>query len=544
VSCQGPAIASGAIAVAGDLDFYRFSAPANSRVWIYVDTGGALIAGSRDSTVELLGTDGTTVIEADDDDGTSNGMDGTVETGFGSAVAGRLLATPGDYYVRVRGFGVFPGTDVVNPYKLFVQVTALDNSPLGETEPNDTAGTANPLLTSAGTKLVDGSIANGQTDFYSVTVNSGDLLYVNLDGDPERDGTGTDTELSLRDAGGTLVGSLVSDSINVGNATNPPAENFAFLFNSSGTFTLRVFGFGGSGSYRLMANLSSPGPDLMIAKSHLGIFTQGQTGAQYSIFVTNVGVSPTLGLITVTDTLPAPLVATAIGGTGWSCTQPSGPCTRSDPLGVGLTYPSIILTVDVPPGTATLTNTAQVTGTSAGPAANNITNDFTPIISPSSRSWTIAASTSTVKENSVQSVFLNATALGFDPLGIKTGTITAHQSMTATRGLSAFCPATESTIKVRFRDSDGPGNAAQVSFDIHAIEVSSGADSIVYSFDSNLSGAPVDNGFHTVSVAAPLDFDFLSRAYWIELKVRRDNTLLLANIGAIQIWESAGTGCP
>ena len=59
--------------------------------------------------------------------------------------------------------------------------------------------------------------------------------------------------------------------------------------------------------------------DLTIAKSHSGNFTQGQTGAQYSIIVTNAGSASTNGTtVTVTDTLPTGLTATAISGTGWS----------------------------------------------------------------------------------------------------------------------------------------------------------------------------------------------------------------------------------
>src|SRR5260370_932891 len=60
-------------------------------------------------------------------------------------------------------------------------------------------------------------------------------------------------------------------------------------------------------------------PDLTIAKSHSGNFTQGQVGAAYSTAPTNSGSAPTSGTVTVTDTLPAGLTATAITGTGWTC---------------------------------------------------------------------------------------------------------------------------------------------------------------------------------------------------------------------------------
>src|SRR5262249_54291846 len=149
---------------------------------------------------------------------------------------------------------------VVNPYKLFVVVTTASTTTIAESEPNDTADTANTLLSGATTTAIaTGTCGSGETDYYKVTVNAGDLLYVNLDGDPERDGAGTAVELSLRDSAGTLIGGLVSDSFNFGSLANPPAENFSFLFTTGGTYTLRVFGFGGQGSYSLMAAVTTPG---------------------------------------------------------------------------------------------------------------------------------------------------------------------------------------------------------------------------------------------------------------------------------------------
>ena len=59
--------------------------------------------------------------------------------------------------------------------------------------------------------------------------------------------------------------------------------------------------------------------NLVIDKAHAGDFRQGQTGAQYTISVTNNGPAPTTGLVSVTDALPTGLTATAISGTGWNC---------------------------------------------------------------------------------------------------------------------------------------------------------------------------------------------------------------------------------
>src|SRR5205085_8058787 len=59
-------------------------------------------------------------------------------------------------------------------------------------------------------------------------------------------------------------------------------------------------------------------PDLTIAKSHSGNFTQGQSGT-YTITASNSGGAATSGTVTVTDTLPAGLTYSSATGTGWSC---------------------------------------------------------------------------------------------------------------------------------------------------------------------------------------------------------------------------------
>ncbi len=120
--------------------------------------------------------------------------------------------------------------------------------------------------------------------------------------------------------------------------------------------------------------------DLTIAKTHAGNFTQGQTGAVYTLTASNAGAGPTSGTVTVTDTLPAGLTATAIGGTGWSCTLGTLTCTRSDALAAGSSYPAITLTVNVAGNApASLTNTATVSGGGQTNTANDSASDPTTI---------------------------------------------------------------------------------------------------------------------------------------------------------------------
>ena len=122
-------------------------------------------------------------------------------------------------------------------------------------------------------------------------------------------------------------------------------------------------------------------PDLAIAGSHTGSFKRGDIGDTYTLAVKNVGSVATVGAVTVTDTLPAGLTATAMAGAGWTCALANLTCTRSDALaGGGTPYPVIVLTVNVASNApASVTNTATVSGGGDFILHNNTSNDATTI---------------------------------------------------------------------------------------------------------------------------------------------------------------------
>jgi hypothetical protein len=240
------AITSAAINPGGDVDFYTFTAPAGSRVWIETDTGGTQNAGatSRDTVIDLLAADGTTVIENDDDDGTGNGGDGTIETGLASIIAGRTLTTGGTYFIRVRAFSV---TGIINPYRLFVSLTNV--AATAEVEANDTAATANVANSPA---LRSGSIGvAADVDYYSVSANAGDTIFFPVDADPERDGTGTDLVVEFRSPADALL--LSVDSSITGDLTDPAAEGANYTVDAAGTYFIKVrhFSATGTGTYNI-----------------------------------------------------------------------------------------------------------------------------------------------------------------------------------------------------------------------------------------------------------------------------------------------------
>jgi uncharacterized repeat protein (TIGR01451 family) len=126
-----------------------------------------------------------------------------------------------------------------------------------------------------------------------------------------------------------------------------------------------------------------PMPDLVISKSHVGSFAQGQLGVNYTLTVSNAGGGATSGTVTVTDTLPTGLTATAISGTGWTCsTPPTLNCSRTDVLaGFFAFYPPITLTVNVDPAAPmpTVTNVANVSGGGEINTQNDAASDQTVI---------------------------------------------------------------------------------------------------------------------------------------------------------------------
>lgn len=121
--------------------------------------------------------------------------------------------------------------------------------------------------------------------------------------------------------------------------------------------------------------------DLAIQLTHSGNFAPGQTGSTYTMTVSNIGISPTAGTVTVTDTLPTGLTATGLTGTGWSCTLATLTCTRSDALAAGASYTPLTLTVTVAVNApVNLVNSATVSGGGESNPANDTSSDPTTVV--------------------------------------------------------------------------------------------------------------------------------------------------------------------
>jgi fimbrial isopeptide formation D2 family protein len=183
--------------------------------------------------------------------------------------------------------------------------------------------------------------------------------------------TGTVSGFSVVNlSGGTIAaGGSCTFSVNVVGTTG------GHKVNTTGTVTSSDAGSGNQAT----ATIDVEAPNLAITKTHSGTFTRGQTGAVWTITVSNVGFGPTVGTVTVVDTLPNvqnPPVPTALSGTGWTCTLATLTCTRADALPSGSSYPAITLTVNIPKNIQNnFTNKATVSGGGDVDPTNNTATD-------------------------------------------------------------------------------------------------------------------------------------------------------------------------
>jgi uncharacterized repeat protein (TIGR01451 family) len=174
--------------------------------------------------------------------------------------------------------------------------------------------------------------------------------------------------------------------------------------------------------------------DLTVPMSHAGSFMQGQTGATYTITAANSGTGPTAGTVTVTDILPSGLAATAMTGSGWSCSVRNLTCSRSNAQPAGTNYPPITLTVTVATSApATLTNIVTVSGGGEANTANNSASDLTTITPIIPDLKVALRHTGDFKQGQTSATYsLNVSNIGNGPT---TGTVTVVDTLPG--GLSA-----------------------------------------------------------------------------------------------------------
>lgn len=205
----------------GDVDFYSFTANAGDRVYAAAMTS-ASAGNSTDGQLTLLASDGTTVVEFDDDNGSF--------AGFSPSIAGATVPAAGTYFLRYNDFSAASGTQRF--YELYLRVQG--GTPTPEVEPNDTPATANPLPANGWVSGTRNPAAAPEQDWYAITLNAGDTVFLSLDLNPERDGTVWNGRLGFAlfgDAGNQI---LVADD--AGTADANPSEAMWMTVKDAGTY--------------------------------------------------------------------------------------------------------------------------------------------------------------------------------------------------------------------------------------------------------------------------------------------------------------------
>lgn len=142
-------------------------------------------------------------------------------------------------------------------------------------------------------------------------------------------------------------------------------------------------------------------PDITIAKSGPATATLG-SNYNYTLNVSNNGVAPTNGTITVTDNLPFGISFVSGSGNGWFCSSNGQlvTCTTGSSIGVGSSAPTINLTV-TPNQVGTFTNSASVIGggDNTSHTSNMVTTVCSNPVTPNLVIGKVGPSTATVGVN-------------------------------------------------------------------------------------------------------------------------------------------------
>ncbi|MEQ1675330.1 MAG: PKD-like domain-containing protein [Chitinophagaceae bacterium] len=217
-----PAKIKGNISPDGEFDYYSFTAAAGDKVFATVQTSFSGNATS-DADLRLFASDGTTLIEYDDADGSFGGLT--------PSIAGATLPSAGTYYIQVSHFSA---TNRIHGYDLYVKLQS--GVPTPEVESNDTPATANVMPASGWVSGARNPAAATEQDWFSVTLAAGESVFISMDLDPERDNVQYDGRLGFALFGDANNQILVVNDASTGSATNPLSEAFLFTAKTAGTY--------------------------------------------------------------------------------------------------------------------------------------------------------------------------------------------------------------------------------------------------------------------------------------------------------------------
>ncbi|MFH1417421.1 MAG: proprotein convertase P-domain-containing protein [Planctomycetota bacterium] len=171
-----------------DEDYWAVTGLTGDRVYAYVNNGGSSNS-TLDTELRLYGSDGTTLIEFDDDgDGINSDLGDLyyIYSTTSSVIAGAQMTADGTHYLNV-GDADSGNTNTIHRYRFHTGVEPASRAPLQECEPNNTFAAADV----SGKNYFAGVIpTTDDSDFYAFEATVGDRIFIACDGDPERDSPG------------------------------------------------------------------------------------------------------------------------------------------------------------------------------------------------------------------------------------------------------------------------------------------------------------------------------------------------------------------
>ena len=229
---------------------------------------------------------------------------------------------------------------------------------------------------------------------------------------------------------------------------------------------------------------------LSISKTHTGNFFPGESAAVYTVRVSNgPDATPTSGAVTVTEQVPAGMTLASMAGAGWTCTQglPPGPCTRSDSLAPGASYPPITVTVNVASNAASpLVNTVLL---SAGGSLVASASDTT-IIAPASHLGMYLTHTSAFSPGEQNAIYL-LTVSNAAGAAATTGAVTVTEDLPAGLTLAAMSGAGWACVaNICTRSDSLAANASYPAITVAVNVASNAGDFVLNSVTVSGGGSP------------------------------------------------------
>jgi len=267
---------------------------------------------------------------------------------------------------------------------------------------NQTAGT---------TTLGPGNITSATTvNLSGGTLNGAGTLTANLQNDatvapgsPSTTGTinlignytqGSGGKLSVKLNGSSSFDVLAVSGTSTIDGTFTAALNYTPVIGTQFTVLTFASRTGDFATYTLPAMITSsytPTSLVLTAvapQTDLAAFMNGQSTVSatsplsYPIIIQNNGPNTTAGTTTVVDTLPAGVTGVSGSGTGWTCGAPSGgtiTCTSTDAIANAGSYPTLTISMNAPPNSGSITNSATVSSPYDSNGSNNTASNNTTV---------------------------------------------------------------------------------------------------------------------------------------------------------------------